>query len=43
MNSAAEAENTSDTLRAIEDGLQDIKGGRVISFEYFLKKHRYEV
>ncbi|VVB95711.1 Uncharacterised protein [uncultured archaeon] len=35
--------NDSETLRAIEDGLQDIKGGRVISFEDFLKKHRYEV
>ncbi|HEY9206713.1 MAG TPA: hypothetical protein VIO58_12415 [Candidatus Methanoperedens sp.] len=50
MISAAEAENTIETLeilndseilRAIEDGLQDIIAGRVISFEDFLKKHGY--
>ena len=33
----------SETLRAIEEGLQDIKAGRVIRFEDFLKKHGYEV
>ncbi|NJD77227.1 MAG: hypothetical protein FIB08_09065 [Candidatus Methanoperedens sp.] len=35
--------NDSETLRAIEDGLQDITAGRVINFEDFLKKHGYEV
>lgn len=33
----------SETLKAIEEGLQDIKAGRVIGFEDFLKKHGYEV
>ena len=33
----------SETLKAIEEGLQDIKAGRVISFEDFLKKHGYEI
>lgn len=33
----------SETLKAIEEGLQDIKVGRVIRFEDFLKKHGYEV
>ncbi len=33
----------SETLKAIEEGLQDIKAGRVIRFEDFLKKHGYEV
>lgn len=35
--------NDSETLKAIEEGLQDIKAGRVIGFEDFLKKHGYEV
>ncbi|MCX9081471.1 MAG: hypothetical protein OIN83_04675 [Candidatus Methanoperedens sp.] len=30
------------TLKAIEEGLQDIKNGRVIKFEEFLKKHVYK-
>ncbi len=29
----------SETLKAIEEGLQDIKAGRVIRFEDFLKKN----
>ncbi len=33
----------SETLKAIEEGLQDIRAGRVIGFEDFLKKHGYEV
>ncbi len=33
----------SDTLKAIEEGLQDIKAGKVIRFEDFLKKHGYEI
>ncbi len=33
----------SETLRAIEEGLQDIKTGKVIRFEDFLKKRRYEI
>ncbi len=33
----------SETLRAIEEGLQDIKTGKVIRFEDFLKKHGYEL
>ncbi len=33
----------SETLRAIEEGLQDIKAGRVIGFEDFLKKHGYKI
>jgi predicted transcriptional regulator len=33
----------SETLKAIEEGLQDIKAGRVVRFEDFLKKHGYEV
>ncbi len=33
----------SETLKAIEEGLEDIKAGRVISFEDFLKKHGYEI
>ena len=33
----------SETLKAIEEGLQDIKAGRVIGFEDFLKKHGYEI
>ncbi len=33
----------SDTLKAIEEGLKDIRAGRVIGFEDFLKKHGYEV
>lgn len=32
----------SQTLKAIEEGLQDIKAGRVIRFGDFLKKHGYE-
>ncbi|MDO8724960.1 MAG: hypothetical protein Q7J35_02700 [Candidatus Methanoperedens sp.] len=35
--------NDNETLRAIEEGLQDIKNGRVIKFEDFLKKHGYEI
>ena len=35
--------NDSETLKAIEEGLQDIKAGRVIRFEDFLKKHGYQV
>ena len=30
--------NDSETLKAIEEGVQDIKAGRVIRFEDFLKK-----
>ncbi len=33
----------SETLRAIEEGLQDIKAGKVIGFEDFLKKHGYKI
>ena len=33
----------SETLKAIEEGLADIKAGRVIGFEDFLKKHGYEI
>ena len=33
----------SETLKAIEEGLQDIKAGRVVRFEDFLKKHGYEI
>ena len=33
----------SETLKAIEEGLQEVKAGRVIGFEYFLKKHGYEI
>ena len=33
----------TETLKAIEEGLQDIKNGRVIKFEGFLKKHGYEI
>jgi len=33
----------SETLIAIEEGLQDIKNGRVIKFEDFLKKYGYEI
>jgi len=33
----------SETLKAIEEGLQDIKNGRVIKFEDFLKKYGYEI
>lgn len=47
MNTAAETENATDvfieTLKAIEEGLQDIKAGKVIRFEDFLKKHGYEI
>ncbi|MCZ7402836.1 MAG: hypothetical protein O8C61_11505 [Candidatus Methanoperedens sp.] len=35
--------NDNETLKAIEEGLQDIKNGRVIKFEDFLKKHGYEI
>jgi len=35
--------NDNETLKAIEEGLQDIKNGRVIKFEDFLKKHGYIV
>ena len=35
--------NDHETLKAIEEGLQDIKNGRVIKFEDFLKKHGYEL
>jgi predicted transcriptional regulator len=35
--------NDNETLKAIEEGLQDIKNGRVIKFEDFLKKHGYEL
>ncbi|CAG0998822.1 MAG: hypothetical protein OIN86_16760 [Candidatus Methanoperedens sp.] len=31
----------SETLKAIEKGLADIKAGRVIGFEDFLKKNGY--
>lgn len=31
-----------DTLEAIEEGLQDIKNGKAIRFEDFLRKHGYE-
>lgn len=34
--------NDNETLRAIEEGVQDIKAGKVIRFEDFLKKHGYE-
>ncbi len=33
----------SETLKAIVEGLQDIKNGRVIKFEDFLREHGYEV
>ena len=33
----------SETLKAIEEGLQYIKNGRVIKFEDFLKKYGYEI
>ena len=46
MNPAAETEIATDifieTLKTIEEGLQDIKAGKVIRFEDFLKKHGYE-
>lgn len=29
------------TLKAIKEGLRDIKAGNVITFEEFLKKHGY--
>ena len=32
----------SETLKAIEEGLQDIKNGRVIKFEDFLKKYGHD-
>lgn len=35
--------NDSQTLKAIEEGLHDIKAGKVIGFEDFLKKHGYEI
>lgn len=35
--------NDSDTLKAIEEGVQDIKAGKVIKFDDFLKKHGYEI
>lgn len=35
--------SNNETLKAIEEGLQDIKNGRVIKFEDFLKKHGYEI
>jgi len=35
--------NDSETLKAIEEGLHDIKEGNIIRFEDFLKKHGYEV
>jgi len=35
--------NDNETLIAIEEGLQNIKNGRVIKFEDFLKKHGYEL
>jgi predicted transcriptional regulator len=35
--------SNNETLKAIEEGLQDIKNGRVIKFEDFLKKHEYEI
>jgi len=31
-----------ETLKAIEEGLQDIKTRKVIRFEDFLRKHGYE-
>jgi len=47
MNTAAEIESAADifieTLKAIEEGLQDIKEGRVVKFEDFLKKYGYEI
>lgn len=33
----------NETLKAIEEGLRDIKNARVIKFEDFLKKHGYEI
>jgi hypothetical protein len=33
----------NDTLKSIEEGLNDIKTGRIIRFEDFLRKHSYEV
>lgn len=35
--------NDSKTLNAIEEGLQDIKAGKVIRFDDFLTKHGYEI
>lgn len=34
--------NDEETLKGIEEGLQDIKNGKVIGFEDFLRKHGYE-
>jgi hypothetical protein len=31
-----------ETLEAIEEGLKDIKNGKAIRFEEFLRKHGYE-
>lgn len=31
-----------ETLEAIEEGLQDIKNGKAIRFENFLRRHGYE-
>ncbi len=31
-----------ETLQAIEEGLQDIKNGKLIRFEDFLRMHGYE-
>ncbi len=33
----------SETLKAIEEGVQEIKAGKVIRFEDFLKKYGYEI
>jgi len=33
----------SETLKAIEEGLKDIKNGRVIKFEDFLRKPGYDI
>ncbi|MDD5473860.1 MAG: hypothetical protein PHU34_06890 [Candidatus Methanoperedens sp.] len=45
MDSAIETNeihSDDETLKAIEEGLQDIKNGKIIRFEDFLRKHGYE-
>ncbi len=34
--------NDEETLKDIEEGLQDIKNGKIIGFEDFLRKHGYK-
>ncbi len=45
MDSAIETNeilSDDETLKAIEEGLKNIKNGKVIRFEDFLRKHGYE-